>query len=213
MPLAPFTEVAHRHGATLNDVALTVVAGALRRTLGPGAAGLVPQVLVPVGDAVPGAAGNLFSFVVTGLPVGTSDPHAVLAEVHDRMELRKQSLQAAAVHSLFSLVDLVPVALLRRAAPAVLGRQPFVNLVVTNLPGSVVPLYLRGARLREVHPVITGIGNVACIVGVMSYCDQLGLSVTVDPDVVDDPDGLLAALDESAAEVAACAPTARRRTT
>lgn len=199
LPLGPLKDLAHARGVTLNDVVLTAVTGALRRYRGDGstASGRRPRVLVPVGDAPggdPGGGGNVFSFVVAGLPVEVADPARALRRVHREMGGRKASGQSTGMASLFSVVDVVPVPLLRRLAPGLLARQPFVNLAVTNLPGWDAPLYLRGARLRELHPIVTGVGNIACIVGVLSYCEELGVSITVDPDVVPDADRLLEAL-------------------
>ena len=50
------------------------------------------------------------------------------------------------------------------------------------------PLYLLGARLRELYPFITVTGNIGVIVGVLSYVDTLAVTVTVDADVVPDLD-------------------------
>lgn len=204
LPLAPLQELARSNGVTLNDVILAAVTGALRRTLGPTAttsAGRPPRVLVPVGGATGGEGGNAFSFVVTDLPVHLADPRSVLEQIHADMAERKASRQAADLAPLFSVVDLVPIPVLQHLAPEVLSRQPFVNLAVTNLPGSPLPLHLLGARLRELHPIVTGVGNIACIVGVLSYCDRLGVGITVDPDVVPDADGLLHALEEAGTEL------------
>ena len=95
---------------------------------------------------------------------------------------------------LFSVVALLPVPLLRATAPGVLARQPLVNLAVTDLPGSEASLYLLGSRLLAMHPIVSGVGNIACIVGVLSYGDRLGIGLTVDPDVVRDPDRFMADL-------------------
>lgn len=205
LALGSLREVAHAHGVTVNDVLLAAVTGALRRIMGPATAdtlaGRQPRVLVPVGDAASGVDGNVFSFVVAGLPVHLGDPEAVLDAVHAEMAARKAGEQSVRISSVFSVVDVVPVGLLRWVAPGVLARQPLVNLAVTNLPGSEVPLYLYGSRLRRMHPIITGVGNIACIIGALSYRDELAVAVTVDPDVVPDADGLLRALVEAAAEL------------
>lgn len=205
LPLGPLKDLAGARHVTLNDVVLTVVTGALRGVLGAeGAAALSdrpPKVLVPVGDTTGGEGGNAFSFMVTALPVHLDRPHLVLDRVHEDMQERKSSRQSADVLPLFSVVDVVPVPVLRRLAPEILVRQPFVNLAVTNLPGSPLPLYLLGSRLRELQPIVTGVGNIACIVGVLSYCDDLGVGITVDPDVVADPDAFLDALRASATEL------------
>lgn len=205
LPLDELRATARAQGATLNDVVLTVVTGALRRVLGPEAsaalAGRPPKVLVPMGGGDGDAdGGNAFSFVVTDLPVHLDDT-AALAVIHEDMQRRKASRQSANASSLFSVIDVVPLPLLSRLAPEALARQPFVNLAVTNIPGADFPLYLLGARLLEMHPIVTGVGNLACIVGVLSYLDTLGLGITVDPDVIADPGALLDATLESARDL------------
>lgn len=194
-------------GTTLNDVVLAVVTGAVRRHLGDdrsdGLAEQPPRVLVPVGAPSDGESGNSFSVLVAELPVATADPFQRLAQIHADMMLRKQGAGSSMVSSLFSVVDVVPPPLLRRLGPVALSRQPFANLAVTNIPGSPVPMFLLGSQLQAVHPIITGIGNIALIIGVLSYGDELGVGITVDPDVVEDPDGLLEHIQASAAELVA----------
>lgn len=216
MSMPDLMSVKRAHGTTLNDVVLTVVTGALRRHLGDEVsaelADLPPRVLVPVGSVGgdDSGAGNSFSALVAELPVATADPLERLAEVHAEMVRRKQGGGSSMVSSLFSVVDVVPPLLLRRLGPLALSRQPFANLAVTNIPGSPLPMYLLGSQLQAVHPFITGVGNIALIIGVLSYGEELGVGLTVDPEVIDDPDGFLAHLEASAAELVAQAAPARR---
>lgn len=182
---------------TVNDVVLTLVAGGLSRYLarsGVPPEGRAPRVLVPVsihGASPADEVANRFSMVVTDLPMGPADPLERLRAVNADMGRHKRSAATSAWSSLFSLVDLAPPWLLHAAGPAILRRQPFVNLAVTNLPGSPVPLYLMGARLLEMYPFIGVTGNLGVIIGVLSYEDALGLSITVDSDVISDVDALL----------------------
>ncbi len=87
----------------------------------------------------------------------------------------------------FSIADFVPPPVLRGLVPRVLAHQPLVNLAVSNIPGSRAPLYLWESRMLGLHPFINVVGNVAMIIGVLSYVDDLGVGITVDPDVVGDP--------------------------
>ncbi len=207
LPLEPLRRLGRSRGVTLNDIVLTVVADALRRVLDSEASGHAgarnPIVLVPVGDAMHDDSGNSFSFMVAPLPVDSDGPDSMLQQVHDEMHDRKASGQSSEMSSLFSVVDVVPIPLLRRLGPELLARQPLVNLAVTNIPGSDAALYLMGSELKEMHPFITGVGNIACIIGVLSYRDQLGIGITVDADVVADADGLLAAVVAAADELLA----------
>jgi WS/DGAT/MGAT family acyltransferase len=211
LPLEPLLAVRRARGVTLNDVVLAIVADGVGRHLGHRTAGSMrerpPRVLVPVGAAgAAGAAeegGNVFSFLLADLPVAPDDPAERLARIHDQLTERKASLASSWASRLFSVVDLVPLPLLRRLGPAALARQPFVNLAVTNIPGSREPMFLLGSRMEELHPIVTGVGNIACVIGVLSYRDTLGVGVTVDPDVVPDPDGLLDHIRGAAADLVA----------
>jgi diacylglycerol O-acyltransferase / wax synthase len=62
-----------------------------------------------------------------------------------------------------------------------------VNLVVTNVPGSPVPLYLLGARLHESVPIVPLAGNLDVSIGVLSYERDIAIGlfadVTTCPDV------------------------------
>jgi diacylglycerol O-acyltransferase / wax synthase len=79
-----------------------------------------------------------------------------------------------------------------------------VNLVVTNVAGPPVPLYLAGARLLEVFPVLPVMGNLTLVVGVLSYAGQLNLTAAADPDGCPDVEefaqGVRDALDDLASQ-------------
>lgn len=190
---------------TFNDVVLSVVAGALRHYLEARNEPLdvQPRALVPVSThAVAGEEiENRFSMMITDLPVGVADPVERLAEIHVSMEQHKASSQAAIGPMLFTIGGLLPPALLRRVGPAILSHQPFVNLAVTDLPGTTVPLYLLGSRMLELFPFVCVTGNIALIVGALSYGDGLGVGITVDADVIPDVDVLVEGVDLAAAEL------------
>jgi diacylglycerol O-acyltransferase / wax synthase len=84
-------------------------------------------------------------------------------------------------------------------------RQRSVNLVVTNAPGPPVPLYLAGARLLEVFPMMPTMGNLTLVVGVLSYEGQLNFTAAADwdgcPDVEVFVQGVRSTLDDLARSV------------
>lgn len=59
-------------------------------------------------------------------------------------------------------------------------------MYLANVPGPPVPLYLAGARILEMFPVVPLTGNVTLGVGVLSYAGQLNYTVVADPDAVPD---------------------------
>lgn len=194
LPLEDLLQVHRDREATLNDVVLAVTAGAVRAYVdGRGGPLDAPaRVLVPVSthDASTEDLENHFSFLLADLPVDRAAPLDRLAVVRTDMARTKASAQVDLAPLLFSLGGWVPARLLRLVGPPLVARQPFVNLAVTNLPGTRDPLYLLGAQLLELYPYVGVTGNIAVIVGVISYGDALGLGITVDAGVVPDADRL-----------------------
>jgi diacylglycerol O-acyltransferase / wax synthase len=84
--------------------------------------------------------------------------------------------------------------------------QHLVDLFVTNVPGPQLPLFLLGARLLEVFPVVQVAGNVPLSVAVLSYDGQLNIGIQSDPDGCPDLDVFAAGLRRSLDELAAATP-------
>jgi hypothetical protein len=81
-------------------------------------------------------------------------------------------------------------------------RQRSVNLVVSNVPGPPIPLYLAGAPLLEVFPLLPPMGNLTLVAAALSYAGQLNLTAAADRDSCPDVEvfihGVRAALDDLA---------------
>ncbi len=207
LPLADVIAVKRACGVTVNDVVLAITTGALRQelqtigTFDPD--GPEPRALIPIGRNDPAdLVGNRFSITNVALPVGVDEPLERVTLLHARMHERAPSPVQSFMPHIFSIADVVPVPTLRALAPRVLARQPFVDLAVSNIPGSRDPQYLWGSRLLRLSPFITGVGNIALIIGVLSYVDELGVGITVDPDVVGDPRRILVHMRAAAAQLA-----------
>jgi WS/DGAT/MGAT family acyltransferase len=198
--------------ATVNDVVLAAVAGGLRRLL-LGRREVVPadltfKVLVPVSLRRPdehGTLGNRVGAICAPLPVGIGDPIARLLAVAATMRRLKARPLAASTGLLLDAANALPAGaggLLTRA----LGRQRLVNLVVTNVPGSPVPLYLAGARLLDAYPVVPLAANLSVGVAVMSYDGQLTLTLTADERACPDVDVFAAGIERSLAQLGVAGP-------
>ncbi len=206
IPMADVVAVKEACGATVNDVVLAIVTGALRRHTEAGSAdpaGGEPRALIPIGDPAsdPSTLGNRFSIRSVGLPVGVDEPLERVRLLHSRMHADAPSVVRSFMPHLFSIADLVPPPVLRGLVPPLLAHQPLVNLAVSNIPGSREPLYLWESPMLGLHPFINVVGNVALIIGVLSYIDGLGVGITVDPDVVGGPDTLVPHLRDAMAEL------------
>jgi WS/DGAT/MGAT family acyltransferase len=179
-------------GGTVNDVVLAAVTAGLRSLLierrVPLPHDLALKALVPVserggdpgGDGVP-ALGNQVSALLAPLPVGDGDPARRLATIVASTRRLKASGEAAAIGAVLHAADLLPAPLARAVVRGV-EHQPFVNLVVTNVPGPDCPLYLMGAEMLEAYPVLPLGANLSVGVAILSYNGTLHMGLTADAD-------------------------------
>ena len=155
--------------------------------------------MVPVNirrEAAVSALGNQVTFVVADLPVAEPDPVRRLARMTETMNELKRSRQVAGMDLLERVSDgLVPTLFVEFAR---LGAQQRVyNMGVTNIPGPPIRLFLLGAPLREIHPVVPIFPQQALSVGLFSYDGALSWCFDADWDVVPDlHDVVLDAMDE-----------------
>ena len=82
-------------------------------------------------------------------------------------------------------------------AARVVHRQPFVNLIVTNVPGPQVPLYLMGARLLEAFPIVPLTQNLTVVVGILSYDGTLHFGLWADRDACADLEVLAGGIEDA----------------
>jgi hypothetical protein len=149
------------------------------------------------------------------LPVGVTDSEAVLGEVTEAMRELKESGQAVGAVALTSLADFAPPTIMSQAA-RLQARQRFFNLVVTNVPGPQIPLYLLGRRMVSFYPVVPLAHHQALGIAIMSYDGRLGFGLLGDYDAMGDlealADDLRVAIDEltRAAGLPAAEPRATR---
>jgi diacylglycerol O-acyltransferase / wax synthase len=207
--LAGVKAAGREHGAKVNDVVLAAVAGGVRRLLDArGELADVPeiQVMVPVSirpEAGRLALGNLVTSLWVRMPVGIADPRARLAAVCAEMAQRKGSGEGEGMHVVLSATDLLPSMARNALTSWAVHRQPFVNLVVTNVPGMQVPLYLLGSKMLEAYPFVPLSGNLSVAIAILSYDGQLNLGISADPDLAPDLDVLVEGIRESFAELGA----------
>jgi len=213
-----FKAIKNGLGGTLNDAvlaAVTLALGAYLRRNGDDTEGLVLRAMVPVSvriDSERGALGNRVAAMYAPLPVGLTDPKAVFAEVHTAMGNLKQSGQAVGAQRLTEIADFAPTTIMTQAA-RLQARQRLFNLVVTNVPGPQVELYLLGRPLVGLYPVVPLAQRQALGIAIMSYHGRLGFGLLGDydamPDLEDLGDDLERAID--ALSVAAKAKGTVRR--
>jgi diacylglycerol O-acyltransferase / wax synthase len=208
LPLAEAKAIKQRLSGTLNDVILTVVAGALRRHLHehgePTDQSLVGMVPIST-HAAPesGDSGNQVSAMLVGLPVDVADPVERLARVATSTAGAKEQHGAVGATTIQQLVELAPAGVSSLAARAYTRagganrHRPIWNLIISNVPGPRIPLYCAGARLEAMYPIGPVHEMVGLNITLFSYADTIFVGMNGDRDLMPDLEDLGGALHES----------------
>ncbi|HEX6843511.1 MAG TPA: wax ester/triacylglycerol synthase family O-acyltransferase [Actinomycetota bacterium] len=190
LELADVKDVAHAHGGTVNDVVLDLWAGGLRHLLvsrGESVSGLelitgVPVSLRPEGDAT---VENRSGWIALPLPAWEADAARRLALIAERTRTTKATQQPAAIAGFMAALAATPI------GRAYTTRQRTSHTVVTNVPGPPAPVYLLGARVRGLFPIIELVGNLGQTLCAFSYDGAISLVVTADATTFPDLDVLV----------------------
>jgi WS/DGAT/MGAT family acyltransferase len=203
--LADYKEVKTILGGTVNDVVLTVVSGALAdwlHTRGIRTAGLEMRALVPVSvrtESQRGSMGNQLTVMRGPLPLYIRDPVARLRYVSNAMDGLKESKQAVGAATLAAVNNLAPPTVLAQASRLNFSTRLF-NLLVTNIPGPQLPLYVLGRKLEELFPLAFLPKDHALAIAIMSYNGGIDYGLLGDYDALPDidviADGIAASLEE-----------------
>jgi WS/DGAT/MGAT family acyltransferase len=183
--------VKNRLGGTVNDVVLATVAGALQRFLERrrvNVEALEIRASVPVSlrsAAGRGTLGNQIALWVTPLPIAERDALRRLARVRETTARLKDSRQTLGAQVLAAVSEWTSSTLLSLAVQLSMRSRPF-NLVVTNVPGPQVPLYLLGAPLLECYPMLALLPSQGLGVALFSYAGKLCWGFLADFDLVPD---------------------------
>jgi WS/DGAT/MGAT family acyltransferase len=206
MDLAEMKALRKTLGGSLNDVVLTVVAGALRRFLERRQVNprqIEFRVLAPVSVRAreeSGTLGNRVSAWVLELPIGEKDPRKRLRQISKRTAELKQSKQAVGAEVLTQMAEWTPSTLLALGARNATRLLPF-NMVVTNVPGPQFPMYMLGARMLDVYPHVPLADNLGLGIALLSYDGKLGWGFNADYDLVPDLGALVNAIRQSFQEL------------
>jgi len=207
--LAEVKRVKQRLGGTVNDVVLATVAGAVGRFLvqrGISRARLRRldfRAFCPVSvrtSAERGTLGNRVSALIASLPIAEADPRARLLAVAETTGNLKHSKQALGAEVLSSVSEWTAPTLIG-VAMRLAFRQRASNLVVTNVPGPQLPLYLLGARMTEAYPLAPLFERQGIGVALFSYAGGLYWGLNSDWDHFPDLHDFALSLDQSFREL------------
>jgi diacylglycerol O-acyltransferase len=196
LPLGELKALARAHEATLNDIVLMLCSTALRRHYArhrqlprKSMVAAVPISLREKGDA---ASDNQASMSLVSLGTHVADPLKRLAHIKSASQSMKSTLG--------SLKKVLPtdfpslgVPWLMEAATALYGRARLAdrlpqvaNLVISNVPGPPVPLYLAGARMLTNYPTSIVVHGIALNITVQSYDQSLDFGLMADAQALGD---------------------------
>jgi len=207
-------------GATVNDAVLAVSTGALRRLFESRGEDVPAEfaALVPMSIRKPGeelALGNRLTTLMVPLPLREPDPMERLRLLHETTARLKRSEAARAASLVIEASGWVPPTMSRvlgsmgDALGPVRGVVPVPqwlpwNLVISNVPGPPMPVYLLGRRLRSIHPFVAlSPQRRALSIGVISYHGGLHFGLVGDRDRMRDLDALAGFVEEELEAVGA----------
>lgn len=202
MEIQEIKELRRTLGGSLNDVVLTIATGAVRRFLQQrqvDPAKLDFRVLAPVSvrtEDQGGKLGNRVSAWIVPLPVGEPDPLEQMKAISRRTAELKSSKQAVGAEVLTQVAEWTPATLLSLGARNATRLLPF-NLVITNIPGPQVPLYLLGAKMQQIYPYVPLADNLGLGIALFSYDGALGWGFNADYELVPDLDQFVQAIRTS----------------
>jgi diacylglycerol O-acyltransferase len=194
LPLDDVKLVGRALQASVNDVLLSCVAGALRRYLiaqGEDTEGCQIRAMVPV-NLRPASAGlelgNRFGLVPLVLPVGMVNPVARLQEVRRRMDALKGGYQALITYGLLAAVGHAPRAV---QDPILQFMANKTTAVMTNVPGPGAPMSMAGRTLSRMMFWVPQSGDVGLGVSILSYAGGVQFGVIADAGFCPDPQQLI----------------------
>jgi WS/DGAT/MGAT family acyltransferase len=208
--------VKNAFGATVNDVVVTLCTTALREWLI--AHNELPD--QPLLASVPfsvrtaeemGTFGNRVAVMIVPLATNEPDPVQRLKRTHDTLRSAKDRHRAVPADILVRANHLVPPSLFARAARVTAGLAvtrrgvPPYNVIISNVPGPPVPIYIAGALQVASYPVSLIHEGVGLNITLFSYQDHIDLGLVADRDLIPDLDHMITSLNDALAELLAAA--------
>lgn len=197
IPLDAVKAAGRRHGATINDLLMAAVSGALRRyVLDHGFEPQAVRALIPVNlrpRGGPPRLGNYFGLVLPSLPLDEADPLGRLHRARAEMLRIKRSVEAPISFALLQAIGHAASAV-EEEVMRFFGAKA--SLVLTNVPGPRTPLSLAGRTITDLMFWVPQAGDLGLGVSVMSYNGGIRVGVMTDAGVIPDPERLVRGVEE-----------------
>jgi diacylglycerol O-acyltransferase / wax synthase len=203
-PLEDLRTIRRAYGTTVNDVILAAVAGGIRSyLLRRGEEPVALKVMVPVNVRSSGdVLGNHISFAFADLPCDDPDPLGRLYQVHASMSRCKRDGEPEGSDLVLKAASRTPVTVQQALSRLISSPRAF-NLVVSNIPGPTVPMYMLGCKLAAVYPMVPLSDHHAVSVGMLTVHDQACFGVYADRQALPDVNLLAQDIDDAVSELLA----------
>jgi WS/DGAT/MGAT family acyltransferase len=214
VPLDLVKAIGREHGATVNDVVLAAITGALHRYLAEHDSlvdevrVMVPFNLRPLDRPLPRELGNEFGLVYLELPVGIADPRERLAEIHRRMDAIKRSPDGLVAYGILGVVGVTPAIVEQQLIDIFAAKA---TAVVTNVPGPRRPVWFAGTKVAGVLAWVPAAGDIGLGIAIFSYDGQVTIGLQAAASIVPDPETILAAVTGELDALRPPRPAGRRR--
>ncbi len=219
--LADVKRIKNHFGVTVNDVVVAITAGALREWL------IVHDELpsdpllamIPISVRLPaeiGTFGNRVSMMTVPIPTNEHEPAQRVAAVHEAMGQAKARHNTTPRMLLQEANEGIPPMILARTAQTLLSvggggaLHPPLNVVISNVPGSPVPLYCAGARLEANYPLSVITDGMGLNLTILSYRDRIDFGIVGDREEVPDVWFLAQEVDNAFRELLDLVPAPKR---
>src|SRR3954453_4292708 len=222
LPLEKVKAIKDELGITVNDAVVGLCATALRNWFAE--RDELPDdpliAMVPVSVRTReqmGTFGNRVSAMFVPIPTDVADTRERLMKAHETLRGAKERHRAVPAELLQDVTRFIPPAVHARASRLTMqiGARfaPPINVVISNVPGPRMPLFIAGAKWERHYPVsvITdGVGlNITCL----SYLDHIDFGIVADHDMVDEAWSLMEAVEKALRELdeGVCGPKRPRK--
>jgi WS/DGAT/MGAT family acyltransferase len=205
--LEDLARIKERFGTTVNDVLLSVSAGALRGLLEHRHEPLhAVKAMIPVSIEQPDERwGNGIAFLFLVLPCEETDPVWRLREIHVAMRQRKRAGEPQGSGAVLDALGYAPRTL-RRVVSRALASPQVSNLTISNIPGPRIPLYLLGCEVRHAYPIVPLADGHGISIGMTTVAGQACFGVYAQAELAGDAEliarGIEQAIDELLARCA-----------
>ena len=196
LPLDEIKVIGKALGASVNDVLMTSVAGAvggyLRAKGDVVSAECQMRAMVPVNLRKASRVqklGNAFGLVPLVLPIGIDDPLARLQEVRRRMNELKDGYQALVAMAVLGVLGAAPKQMQNQVQNYFAKKA---TVVMSNVPGPQTPLYLAGSQLEQIMFWVPQSGDIGVGVSILSYNGGVQFGIVTDDAIANDPQEIIA---------------------